>query len=40
MSDAIAHATLTFAQTGSAIEGTNKGQARGHGDYQGESARR
>ncbi len=39
-SDAIAHATLTFAQTGSAVQGTDKGQARGHADYQGESARR
>ena len=40
MSDAGAHATLTFAQTTSAVEGTDKGKALGHGDYQGSSLRR
>ena len=40
MSDAAAHATLTFAQTTSAVEGTDKGKAVGHGDYQGSSLRR
>jgi Zn-dependent M28 family amino/carboxypeptidase len=40
MSDAAAHATLTFAQTTSAIEGTDKGKAKGHGDFQGSSLRR
>ncbi len=40
MSDASAHATLTFAQTTSAIEGTDNGNARGHGEFQGSSLRR
>jgi Zn-dependent M28 family amino/carboxypeptidase len=40
MSDAAAHATLTFAQTTSAIEGTDKGKAVGHGDFQGSALRR
>jgi Zn-dependent M28 family amino/carboxypeptidase len=40
MSDAAAHATLTFAQTTSAVQGTSKGKAKGHGDYQGSSLRR
>jgi hypothetical protein len=38
MSDAAAHATLAFAQTSSAIEGTDKGRAKGHGtdaEFQG-----
>ncbi|HEX2045148.1 MAG TPA: M20/M25/M40 family metallo-hydrolase [Gaiellaceae bacterium] len=30
MSDAAAHATLVFAQTGSAVQGTDKGKAQGH----------
>jgi hypothetical protein len=34
MSDATAHATLTFAQTTSAVQGTDKGKAKGHGQYQ------
>jgi Zn-dependent M28 family amino/carboxypeptidase len=40
MSDAAAHATLTFAQTGSAVEGTDKGKALGHGDHQGSRLRK
>jgi Zn-dependent M28 family amino/carboxypeptidase len=40
MSDAAAHATLTFAQSKSAIEGTAKGKALGHGDHQGDSLRK
>jgi Zn-dependent M28 family amino/carboxypeptidase len=40
MSDATAHATLTFAQTTSAVQGTDKGKAKGHGQYQGSSLRR
>ena len=40
MSDAVAHGTLTFAQSGSAVEGTNKGKAVGHGDYQGSKLRK
>ena len=40
MSDAAAHATLTFAQTTSAVQGTDKGKAKGHGEYQGSSLRR
>jgi Zn-dependent M28 family amino/carboxypeptidase len=41
MSDAIAHATLTFAQTRSAIEGTDKGKAAGHqSEFQGSHLRR
>jgi Zn-dependent M28 family amino/carboxypeptidase len=40
MSDATAHATLTFAQTTSAVQGTDKGKAKGHGLYQGSSLRR
>ncbi len=39
-SDAAAHATTVFAQTTSAIEGTGKGKAKGHGEYQGSSLRR
>jgi hypothetical protein len=30
MADAAAHATLVFAQTTSAIEGTDKGKGKGH----------
>ncbi len=40
MSDATAHATLTFALTTSAVQGTDKGKAKGHGLYQGSSLRR
>jgi Zn-dependent M28 family amino/carboxypeptidase len=40
MSDAAAHATLTFAQTGSAVEGTDKGNALGHGEHQGSKLRK
>jgi Zn-dependent M28 family amino/carboxypeptidase len=35
MSDATAHATLAFAQTSSAVQGTEQGNAKGHGDYKG-----
>ena len=34
MSDAIAHATLVFAETTSAVNGTGKGNATGHVDWQ------
>jgi hypothetical protein len=40
MSDAVAHGTLTFAQSGSAVEGTTKGKAVVHGDYQGSKLRK
>jgi Zn-dependent M28 family amino/carboxypeptidase len=40
MSDAAAHATLVFAQSGSAIQGTDKGKALGHGDYKGSLLRK
>ena len=40
MSDASAHATLTFAQSGSAVEGTDKGKALGHGEHQGSKLRK
>jgi hypothetical protein len=40
MSDAAAHATLVFARTTSAVEGTDKGKALGHGDFSGSSLRR
>ncbi|MGH3018591.1 MAG: M28 family metallopeptidase, partial [Gaiellaceae bacterium] len=40
MSDAAAHATLTFAMTKSAVEGTDKGKALGHGEFSGSSLRR
>ena len=40
MSNAAAHAALTFARTTSAIEGTEKGNAKGHGDYLGSDLRR
>lgn len=41
MSDAIAHATLTFAQTRSAVEGTAKGTPAGHkSEFQGSHQRR
>ena len=40
MSDASAHATLTFAQSGSAVEGTDKGKALGHGEHKGSRLRR
>jgi Zn-dependent M28 family amino/carboxypeptidase len=42
MSDASAHATLAFAMTGSAIEGTDKGKgkAKGHADFQGSLLRK
>ena len=39
MSDAVAHAVLTFAQTTSAIQGTDKGKAVGHGEFAGSSLR-
>ena len=40
MSDAVAHATMTFAMTKSAVEGTDKGKALGHGDFQASSLRK
>jgi Zn-dependent M28 family amino/carboxypeptidase len=40
MSNAVAHGTLTFAQTGSAVQGSDKGKALGHGDYQGSHLRK
>jgi Zn-dependent M28 family amino/carboxypeptidase len=40
MSDAVAHATLTFAQSSTAIEGTDKGKALGHGNYKGSQLRK
>ena len=42
MSDAAAHATLVFAQTTSAIEGTDKGKAKGHSkaEFQGAELKR
>jgi hypothetical protein len=42
MSDAAAHATLTFAETQSAINGTAKGKAMGHWspEYKGHRALR
>ena len=40
MSDAAVHATLTFAQSGSAIQGTSKGKAVGHGDHAGAKLRK
>ncbi|HKH17966.1 MAG TPA: hypothetical protein VKA57_10600 [Solirubrobacteraceae bacterium] len=40
MSDASAHATLTFAQSGSAVEGTDKGRSLGHGDFTGSHLRK
>jgi Zn-dependent M28 family amino/carboxypeptidase len=40
MSDAAAHATLTFAMTTSAVEGTDKGKALGHGKFKGLSLRK
>jgi Zn-dependent M28 family amino/carboxypeptidase len=41
MSDAIAHATIAFAQTRSAVEGTDKGKAAGHkSEFQGSHLRR
>jgi hypothetical protein len=40
MSDAAAHATLTFAMTKSAVEGTDKGKALGHGEFAGSSLRK
>ena len=40
MSDAVAHGTLTFAQTGSAVQGTDKGKALGHGNYNGSHLRK
>ena len=33
MADAIAHATLTFAETTSAVNGTGKGKANGQIDW-------
>ena len=38
MSYATAHATLVFAQTSSAVQGTAKG--KGHGTYKGSDLRR
>jgi Zn-dependent M28 family amino/carboxypeptidase len=40
MSDAVAHGTLTFAQSSSAVQGSDKGKALGHGDYQGSNLRK
>jgi Zn-dependent M28 family amino/carboxypeptidase len=40
MSDAVAHGTLTFAQSRSAVEGTDKGKALGHGKYKGSQLRK
>jgi Zn-dependent M28 family amino/carboxypeptidase len=40
MSDAVAHGTLTFAQSGSAVEGTDRGKALGHGNYSGSRLRK
>ena len=40
MSNAAAHAALTFAQTRSAVEGTGKGKAKGHGEYLGSDLRK
>ena len=41
MSDATAHATLTFAQTTSAVQGTDKGTSQGHkSEFQGSRLRR
>jgi Zn-dependent M28 family amino/carboxypeptidase len=40
MSDAAAHATLVFAMTKSAVEGTDKGKALGHGKFKGSSLRK
>ena len=40
MSNAAAHAALTFAQTTSAIEGTGKGNAKGQGEFLGSSLRK
>jgi Zn-dependent M28 family amino/carboxypeptidase len=40
MSDAAAHATLTFALTKSAVQGTDKGKALGHGKFKGASLRK
>jgi len=42
MSDAAAHAVLTFAMTTSAVNGTDKGKGQGSSDfdYQGSSLRK
>ena len=40
MSDAAAHATLMFAMTKSAVQGTDKGKALGHGKFKGSSLRK
>ena len=40
MSNAAAHATLTFGQTTSAIEGTEKGEAKAEGEFQGSNQRK
>jgi Zn-dependent M28 family amino/carboxypeptidase len=40
MSDAVAHGTLTFAQSTSAVQGTDKGKALGHGDFKGSNLRK
>jgi Zn-dependent M28 family amino/carboxypeptidase len=43
MADAAAHATLVFAQTTSAIEGTDKGKGKGHdkeAEFQGSALKR
>ena len=39
MSDAAAHATLVFGQTSSAVQGTGKGKAKGHGAHKGSRLR-
>ena len=40
MSDAAAHATLTFAMTTSAVQGSDKGKALGHGKFKGPNLRK
>ena len=40
MSDAVAHGTLTFAQSSSAVQGSDKGKAVGHGDHEGSNLRK
>ena len=34
MADAVAHSTLTFAESTSAVNGTGKGKAVGHVDWE------
>ena len=40
MSDAAAHATVTFANTTSAVTGSDKGEATNNGEFQGNSQRK